>query len=106
PVIWSHPAVVTKRWESARTVAKLFAGPQLVRCVTGLVPHCGLEKSTSSDATRISCLASSAERGRPAPSGLPWMIPSATAFRAAEYRRPAIPLPWPVASEEQEDDST
>src|SRR5437588_10697464 len=105
PVIWSQPAVVTYRWESGRVVAKLLAGPHPSWPVFGFVSQRGVEKSMSSDATRMSCLASSAESGRPAPSGLGAMIPSPTALRAAVYSRPAIPLAWPVASDEHDDDS-
>src|SRR5438477_1572064 len=90
PVIWSQPAVVMKRWEAGRVVAKLFAGPG------GL----GVEKSMSSAARRNSCLTSSAESGWPDESGpsRPW----AMAFRAAEYASAAMPDDSPVASDEQD----
>jgi hypothetical protein len=94
PLIWSHPAVVTKRCESGSDVKKLLAGPG----------GFGVEKSMSSAAARNSCLASSADSGRPDASGE--MMPCSTAFRASEYSSPAMPDDWPVASEEHEFDST
>src|SRR5438270_13347811 len=98
PVIWSQPAVVTKRWESGRVVPKLLGGPHL-----GAGSQRGVEKSMSSAPRRKSCFASSAARGRPDPSG--WMTPLSTALRGAEERRPAMPEDWPVASEVQDEDS-
>src|SRR5438874_13751172 len=92
PVIWSQPAVVVKRDEAGRVVAKLLGGPHW-----GAGSQRGVEKSTSSAASRKSCLASSAASGRPDPSRL--ITPLSTALRAAEYSRPAIPEDCPVASE-------
>src|SRR5437588_292413 len=100
PVIWSHPAVVTKRWEAGSVVAKLLGGPHC----GGAGAQRGVEKSMSSAASRKSCLASSAARGRP--DGLALITPLCTALRAAEYRSPAMPDDCPVASEEHDDDST
>src|SRR5690348_3179390 len=98
PVIWSHPAVVTNREEAGSVVAKLFGGPHL-----GTGSQRGVEKSMSSAPRRNSCLASSADSGRPDASGV--MTPFCTALRAAEYNRPAMPEDWPVASDEHDDDS-
>src|SRR6266568_1491856 len=84
PEIWSHPAVVTKRWEAGRVVAKLLGGPHL-----GAGSQRGVEKSMSSAPRRNSCLASSADNGRPDASEA--MTPFSTALRAAEYRSPAMP---------------
>src|SRR5438874_1994445 len=105
PEIWSHPAVVMNRCEAGSVVAKLFGGPH-PSAPSGLVPHLGVEKSMSSAAMRRSCLASSAESGRPAPSEAGWITPWSTALRAAEYSSPAMPEDCPVASEEHDDDST
>src|SRR3954465_15458520 len=73
PEIWSHPAVVTKRWEAGRVVAKLFGGPH-----RGAGSQRGVEKSMSSALRRKSCLASSADSGRPEASGA--MTPFSTAL--------------------------
>src|SRR5438552_18377514 len=94
PVIWSHPAVVTKRWEAGSVVAKLLGGPH----IGGAGAHRGVEKSMSSAATRKSCLASSAASGRPEES--PLITPSSPAVRAAEDRHPPRPDDWPGASRE------
>src|SRR6266576_6546824 len=98
PEIWSHPAVVTKRWEAGSVVAKLLGGPH-----RGAGSQRGVEKSMSSADRRKSCLASSAESGRPDESAL--MTPFSMALRAAEYMSPAMPEDWPVASEEHDADS-
>ena len=98
PEIWSQPAVVMKRWESGSVVAKLLGGPHL-----GAGSQRGVVKSMSSAARRTSCLASSADSGRPDASGA--MVPFCTALRASEYSRPAMPEDCPVASDEQDDDS-
>ena len=98
PEIWSHPAVVTKRCDAGSVVMKLLGGPHL-----GAGSQRGVEKSMSSAANRTSCLASSADSGRPDASGA--MVPFCTALRASEYSRPAMPEDCPVASDEQDDDS-
>src|SRR5436309_14570958 len=98
PEIWSHPAVVTKRWDAGSVVTKLLGGPHL-----GAGSQRGVEKSMSSAPRRNSCLASSADSGRPeASAAMTWFC---TALRAAEYSSPAMPEDWPVASDEHDADS-
>src|SRR6266568_3429679 len=75
PEIWSQPAVVTKRWEAGSVVAKLLGGPHL-----GAGSQRGVEKSMSLAPRRNSCLASSADSGRPEASGA--ITPFSTALRA------------------------
>src|SRR4051812_28069047 len=104
PEIWSQPAVVTNRCDAGTLDPKLLGGPH-PGWPLGLVPHRGVEKSMSSAPRRISCLASSAARGRPLPSAAGVMTPVSTALRAAEYNSPAMPEDCPVASDEHDVDS-